>query len=55
MSVYPPNKLTELLQSREFLLADGAMGTSLFDQGLSNGNQFRAVERGAARKGAQCA
>lgn len=32
-----PNKLSELLETREFLLADGAMGTNLFDEGLANG------------------
>ncbi len=29
--------LTELLQEKEFILGDGAMGTNLFDLGLANG------------------
>lgn len=33
-----PNRFTELLSSREFLLADGATGTNLFAMGLPNGD-----------------
>jgi methionine synthase I (cobalamin-dependent) len=33
----PLNPITELLQSREYLIADGAMGTNLFLLGLANG------------------
>lgn len=31
------DRITELLATRDYLLADGAMGTNLFDLGLSNG------------------
>jgi len=32
-----PDPLTKLLQEKDFILGDGAMGTNLFDLGLANG------------------
>ncbi|MDT2085085.1 MAG: methionine synthase, partial [Planktomarina sp.] len=46
----PTNPLREMINSKDYILADGATGTNLFNMGLSSGDAPELWNKSAPKK-----